>query len=209
MSRNQDESVKRASKRIARALKELSEAGPGASGLSEELAGQRAALEALSQQIELQLSEERQQRWVLTEQITGLAASLDRLVTHLESVSRLMSVLMNTPADAAEDSPEDAAPSEPGEPLFQPGGEGVSLVVAGVPGFQALMDIQKALASLEPVASASVERFQDGDSRIQLSLLKPVAASYLAGALGEAGSQAVVVEESRPELMSLRLKVVG
>jgi hypothetical protein len=71
------------------------------------------------------------------------------------------------------------------------------------------MDIQKALMGFEQVASASVERFQEGDSRIQLHLRAPLTASEIAGTLGRMTGHAFAVEEARPELMRLRLKIVS
>jgi hypothetical protein len=71
------------------------------------------------------------------------------------------------------------------------------------------MDIQKALIALEQVAGASVERFQEGDSRILLQLRSPLTAADLAHALTSATGHQIAVEESRPELMRLRLKIVS
>jgi hypothetical protein len=112
---------------------------------------------------------------------------------------------------AAPQEPEPVAvtPAETAEPLFRPGGEGVSLAIGAVPGFQVLMDIQKALMAFEQVSSASVERFQEGDSRIQIHLRSAVTGSQLATALGDATGHSFAVEETRPELMRLRLKIVG
>jgi hypothetical protein len=173
----------------------------------DELARNRLAIESLRQQMEQRLAEERQQRAVLAEQITNLAGSLDRLVTHLEGMSLLMSDLvgrLGAPAVAPA-----ATTTGTGEPPFRPGGEGISLGISEVPGFQVLMDIQKALMALEQVSSASVERFQEGESRIQLHLRAPVTGQQVASALGSATGHSFAVEESRPEVMSLRLKIVG
>jgi hypothetical protein len=95
------------------------------------------------------------------------------------------------------------------EPTFQPGGEGVALSLSSVPGFQALMDFQKALNAMEQVNNASVERFQEGDSRIQLQLNAPLTAEAIASTLTSTTGHACVIEEARPELMRLRLKVVS
>jgi hypothetical protein len=96
---------------------------------------------------------------------------------------------------------------EPPEAAFHPGGEGVGLAIGGVPGFQALMDIQKALASMPQVAGASVERYNEGDSRILVHLRSPVTGSEIAAAIRSATQQPVAVEESRPELSRLRMKI--
>jgi hypothetical protein len=169
----------------------------------QELADSRSALEQLARRLEQQLAQEQEQRLALAGQLTGLAAALDRLVTHLQGLSQLMADLLERLAEP----PPLHAPAA-AEPSFPAGGEGLSLTLSAVPGFQALMEIQKALLSLDEVAGASVERFQEGDSRILLQLRAPVTATSLADALRAASGYALVIEESRPELLRLRLKVV-
>ncbi len=207
MTQSQDDAIARAARLIAGALSELTTASQENSALVDEVGRNRIAIEALSQQMEQRFAEERQQRTMLADQITNLAGSLDRLVTHLEGISMLMSELVERLATPSE--PEAPVPSEPEEPLFRPGGEGVSLAIGAVPGFQVLMDIQKALMGFEQVSSASVERFQEGDSRIQIHLRDAISGSALANALGGATGHAFAIEESRPELMRLRLKIVS
>lgn len=208
MTQSQDDAIARAARLIAGALSELTTVGQENSALTAEVSRSRIAIESLSQQMEQQLTEERRQRGVLAEQITNLAGSLDRLVNHLEGISLLMSELVERMAEPRQTVSEAPPPPEPVEPLFQPGGEGISLGIGGVPGFQVLMDIQKALMGFQQVSSASVERFQEGDSRIQILLREPVTASQLATALSGATGHAFAVEDSRPELMRLRLKIV-
>jgi hypothetical protein len=208
VTQSQDDAIARAARLIAGALSELTTVGQENSALTAEVSRSRIAIESLSQQMEQQLTEERRQRGVLAEQITNLAGSLDRLVNHLEGISLLMSELVERMAEPRQTVSEAPPPPEPVEPLFQPGGEGISLGIGGVPGFQVLMDIQKALMGFQQVSSASVERFQEGDSRIQILLREPVTASQLATALSGATGHAFAVEDSRPELMRLRLKIV-
>ena len=213
MTQSQDDAIARAARLIAGGLSELAAASQENSALQDEVARNRIAIESLAHQMDQRLAEERQQRAALAGQITNLAGSLDRLVNHLEGISLLMSELVErmvsprTPVAAPSDAPITA--SEPEEPLFQPGGEGISLAISAVPGFQVLMDIQKALMALDQVSSASVERFQEGDSRIQIHLRQPVGATELASALGNATGHSYAVEDARPELMRLRLKIVG
>jgi hypothetical protein len=207
LTQNSDEAVTRAAGLLAQALNELYQAAAGEAGASrEDLAESRAALQALAQRLEQQLAEEKLQRAQLAGQLTNLAGSLDRLVNHLHGLSQLMAELLERLA-----SPEDgaAAPTAVAEPAFQPGGEGISLNLSSVPGFQALMDIQKALIAMEQVAGASVERFQEGDSRVLVQLSSPLTASDLALALTRATGHQFAVEEARPELMRLRLKIVS
>jgi hypothetical protein len=209
VTQSQDDAIARAARLIAGALSELTTASQENATLLNEVARNRMAIESLGQQMEQRLAEERQQRNLVAEQITNLAGSLDRLVTHLEGISLLMSELVERLAAPREPEPEPSTPAETGEPLFRPGGEGVALAIGAVPGFQVLMDIQKALMAFEQVSSASVERFQEGDSRIQLHLREAVTGSQLAAALGNATGHSFAVEETRPELMRLRLKIVG
>jgi hypothetical protein len=175
-----------------------------ANGLAEardELSAVRAAIQDLSTRLERQLEDDKDQRRLVGDQLAALATSLDRLVVHLQGLSQLMGDLLERLA-------ETPAPTTAPEASFQPGGEGVSLALAAVPGFQALMDIQKALASMPQAAGASVERYQEGDSRILLHLKSPVTASEIAAWVRSSTQYATVVEEARPELSRLRLKVV-
>jgi hypothetical protein len=215
LAQNHEDAVARAARLLAGALGELQRANAGDANLSrEELSRSRIALEKLAQRVEQQLDEDEEQRTALAGQLGNLAGSLDRLVNHLHGLSQLMAELLEriaTPAPSAAGpgpSEPDVAPP-PAEPAFQPGGEGISLTIVGLPGFQALMETQKALMTLEEVAAASVERFQEGDSRIQVHLSSPISAPDLAVALGRATGHPLAVEESQPELMRLQLKVVG
>lgn len=198
----------RAAGLLAQALDELYQAAAVEAGASrEELAQSRAALQALADRLEHELVEEKEQRAQVAGQLTNLAGSLDRLVNHLHGLSQLMADLLERLA--APPAADAAISGAPEEPAFQPGGEGVSLNLASVPGFQALMDIQKALIAMDQVSSASVERFQEGDSRVLLMLRAPVTAAELATTLTYSTGHQLVVEEARPELMRLRLKVVS
>jgi hypothetical protein len=199
--------VSRAAGLLAQALNELYQAAAAEAGVSrEDLAESRAALQALAGRLEQQLAEEKLQRAQLAGQLTNLAGSLDRLVNHLHGLSQLMAELLERLAAPGEPSAPGAAVAEP---TFQPGGEGISLNLSSVPGFQALMDIQKALLAMDHVSGASVERFQEGDSRILVQLRTPLTAAELASALSRATGHQFAVEETRPELMRLRLKLLS
>jgi hypothetical protein len=196
----------RAADHLAQALGALQQSQQPAlaAEVQKELAASRQALEALLQRFESQIADEREQRSMLAGQLTNLAGALDRLVGHLLGLSQIMTNLLERISE-----PEQPAEVEqPAEAAFMPGGEGVTLVLAAVPGFQALMDIQKALTALEQVAGASVERFQEGDSRILVHLREPLTAGDLVAALLHSTSYTVVVEEALPELSRLRLKVL-
>jgi hypothetical protein len=207
---------------LSQAIAKLTEAASAAAGLEQlraELAAVRASLEGgrarlegeLSQaryalqdtarRLEDELAEERRQRRALGEQLTTLAASLEQLVGNLQGLSRLMAELL-------ERLSQPTAPPRPEEQPFMPGGEGVSLILLSVPGFQGLMEIQTALTSLPQVAGASLERFQEGESRVLLHLRAPVTATELAGVLTRSTDYAAVVEEARPELFRLRIRLM-
>lgn len=205
---SREDATSRAAGLIARALAELQEAK--AQEVAEAREGDtssRAVLEDLAARIETHLVEEREQHVALGGQLSTLAGSLDRLVTHLQGLSTLMSDLLGRLAEPATVA-QPAVPEPVSEPAFQPGGEGVSLTIVGVPGFQALMEIQKALTALEQVGHASVERFQEGDSRLLVGLVASITAADLVAALIHGTGQAMTVEDSNPELARLRLKVV-
>ena len=201
-----EDATTRAAALIAQALAELQQSN--ASQVSEarqEISSSRAVLQELSSKIEVHLAGEREQHVALGGQLSTLAGSLDRLVNHLQGLSSLMTDLLERLAEPVTPA---AGGSAPLEASFQPGGEGVSLTVIGVPGFQALMDIQKALTAIEQVSHASVERFQEGDSRILVGLRASITASDLVAALIRNTGQAMAVEDSKPELSRLRLKIV-
>ena len=203
-----EDATERAATLIAQALAELRNGSDA--DLRQELSSHRAILLELASTVERHLSEQREQNLNLGGQLTTLAGSLDRLVSHLQGLSTLMSDLLlrlAEPQPAAIDEPvREAAPAS--EPAFQPGGEGLSLIVVAIPGFQALMEIQKALTSFEQVNHASVERFQEGDSRLLVSLKAPITASDLVAGLIRTTGQAMAIEDSNPELARLRVKVI-
>jgi hypothetical protein len=199
--------VRRAAALLADALQELHRSSDrdDVDVARKELTATRIALESIAMRLERQLEEEKEHRLVLADQLSNLASSLERLVGHLQGLSELVGGLLERVTRTPE---APAAPLEPAEPSFLPGGEGISVTLAGVPGFQALMDIQKALMALEAVAGASVERFQEGDSRILIHLRASISANDLASSLRATTPYAFAVEESRPELQRLRLKIV-
>lgn len=206
----EDEALSRAASLLAQALVELQRSSANESFVSDarrELAASRSTIEALAARFERQLSEDTEQRLLLVTQLTNLATSLDSLISHLQALSEVVTSLVAS-ANTPEPTPPAVSPKST-EPPFRPGGEGITLSIAALPGFQALMDIQKALNALDAVSGASVERFQEGDSRVLVHLESPVTASELASSLRAATNLNLAVEESRPEIMSLRLKVVA
>jgi hypothetical protein len=203
--RPDEETSARIASQFARAFAELQQsliAANDTAGAQGELAAARAAIQDLSARLERQLEEDKEQRHLLGDQLAALAGSLDRLVSHLQALSQLMGDLLERLAEPRGATAVVEAP-------FQPGGEGISLALAAVPGFQALMDIQKALSSMPQVSGASVERYNEGDSRILLHLGAAVTATEIAAWVRSTTPHAVVVEEAKPELSRLRMKVVS
>ena len=188
---------------FARAFAELQDSllsGSGIAAATSELIAARAAIDQLAKRVESQLEEDKEQRRQLGDQLVTLAGSLERLVTHLQGLSQLMGDLLERLAAPG-------APPPPAETPFRPGGEGLSLALAGLPGFQALMEIQKVLSSMEQVAGASVERYQEGESRLLVHLKAPVTAGEIIAWLRTNTPYAAVIEDSKPELSRLRMKI--
>jgi len=102
--------------------------------------------------------------------------------------------------------PETAPAIAESEPVFTPSSEGLTLVISSVPGFQGLMEAQRALTRMPAVEGASVERYFDGEARVVLTLSQPVTASRLVETLSQATGQQAEVEESRPEANRLRVR---
>ncbi len=106
------------------------------------------------------------------------------------------------PAAPIEEQPQ----PEETEPAFRPGEEGLTLVISAVPGFQGLMEVQRALTRVPAIEGASVERYFDGEARIVLTLREPITAGRLLEALNEAAGQELQLEESRPDAMRMRVR---
>jgi hypothetical protein len=145
-----------------------------------------------------------QDRRFLAEQMSTLGRSVERLETRFDDLNRAVSESRR----AAPIAEEQAAPVEEteAEPAFQPGGEGLTLVISAVPGFQGLMEVQRALTRVPAIEGASVERYFDGEARIVLTLSEPITATRLLEAMTEASGQELKVEESRPDAMRLRVR---
>ena len=207
---SEEEALNRAASFLVQALREVQRANSAENAaIRRDLAESRAALQQLAARFESQLAQEQEQRVMLAGQLTGLATALDRLVSHLQGLSQLMVDLLERLAEPqAAATPTPAPTPVPSSPSFPAGGEGVSLTLIGVSGFQALMEMQKALSVMAQVAGASVERFQENDSRLLLLLSNAATADEIAAGLHHATGQTVVVEEARPELLQLRLKIL-
>jgi len=156
------------------------------------------------EQTERALDRMEQDRRQLSEQVAGLARALERLERRLDDLSRAVAESRRVPITVAIE--EEAPPEEEAEPAFAPGGEGLTLVISAVPGFQGLMEVQRALTRISAIEGASVERYFDGEARIVLTLREPITAGRLLEALTQATGQQLQLEESRPEAMRMRVR---
>ncbi len=137
---------------------------------------------------------------------------LTRLVEHTERLAERMADLTGAVASLAEQrqpaaqAPQ-AKPQLPEmEPAFAPGGEGLDVTIADVPGFQGLMELQRALIRLPQVQSAAVRRYQDDEAAIQLVLSQPMTASAIADGVSAGTGKRLFVDEARPDTLRLRLR---
>ena len=165
----------------------------------------------------------------INEMFERLEGTLDRLTTQAERLSDGASDLaemagriegrMNeitralreaSSAQPAQPAPAAAAPAPatPVEPRFQPGQTPMSVVLAAVPGFQGLMDVQRALSGLPQTEGASVAAYKNGEASLEVVLNAPVAARQIVDGLCDSTGEQLLIEESRPEAGKLRLRFV-
>jgi hypothetical protein len=148
------------------------------------------------------------------ETLERFSSVLTRLVHHTEQLAERMSELTEAVTAIAEQRPRGpqappaaAKPQLPEmEPSFAPGGEGIDVTIAAVPGFQGLMEVQRALVRLPQVQSAAVRRYQDDEAAIQLVLSQPMTASAISDGVSSGTGKRLMVDESRPDALRLRLR---
>jgi ABC-type transporter Mla subunit MlaD len=147
------------------------------------------------------------------EALERFGSVLTQLVEHTEHLAQRVAILSDTVATLAEQQAQAAIlapaakPQLPEmEPSFAPGGEGIDVTIADVPGFQGLMEIQRALVRLPQVQSAAVRRYQDDEAAIQLVLSQPMTAAAIAEGAANGTGRTIVVDEARTEALRLRLR---
>jgi hypothetical protein len=147
------------------------------------------------------------------EALERFGSVLTQLVEHTEHLAQRVAILSDTVATLAEQQAQAtllAPPAKPQlpemEPSFAPGGEGIDVTIADVPGFQGLMEIQRALVRLPQVQSAAVRRYQDDEAAIQLVLSQPMSAAAIAEGAANGTGRTIVVDEARTEALRLRLR---
>ena len=99
-------------------------------------------------------------------------------------------------------------PDAPAEPQFDPANSPLAVGLAGVPGFQGLMDAQRALTELAETDGASVVAFKNGEAALEVLLNAPVTARQIVDGVRNITGEQLVIEESRPEAARLRLRFV-
>jgi hypothetical protein len=199
---NTNEPVDRIARVIADALalglREAERAG------AEQAAAEQAAQEgALSPQV--------------VETLERFGDAMTRLAAYTEQLGLRMNELTDAVAKLADSQQPVAAPAAPApvpqipqlEPSFAPGGEGIDVTIAAVPGFQGLMDLQRALVRLPQVQSAAVRRYQDDEAAIQLVLAQPMSAAAIIEGVTAATGRQIMIDEARPETLRLRLRFLA
>lgn len=130
----------------------------------------------------------------LTQRIEALAAAQEALAVRLDELADRLSALERR-----------AGPTS--EPVARaPDLRTVELVVTGVPGFQGLMDLQRALASLEGVRAAPVRSFQADEAALDITAETPPAPEALAAALRDVFARPVDVVDA-PANGPVRLRI--
>ena len=142
----------------------------------------------------------------LSNEASSLALVADRLQTRLVDLGHALgngdSYHEREPAREARQA---AAPEEP---QFRPSDTGVTIILAAVPGFQGLMDVQRALNGLSFVEHASVVGFKNDEATLRVVLRQPASARQIVEGLQASVGQQVLIEEARPEAQRLRLRFV-
>lgn len=194
------EASERAAAIIARAL---------AQGLMEAEVIIAADRDAHAQQVPAQLIETLER---FSAVLTRLVEFTEQIGSRINELTEAVNVLaeMQAHQPPPQQSQPAAKPQLPEmEPSFAPGGEGIDVTIASVPGFQGLMELQRALVRLPQVQSAAVRRYQDDEAAIQLVLAQPMSASAIAEGLTASTGRSIFVDESRPDALRLRLRFLA
>lgn len=142
------------------------------------------------------------------EALTRLAEFTEQLSVRMNELTQAVARLVDVRTAPAG---QPALPKLPEqlEPSFAPGGEGIDVTIAAVPGFQGLMDLQRALVRLPQVQSAAVRRYQDDEAAIQLILAQPMTPGAIIEGVAAATGRQIIIDEARPEGLRLRLRFLA
>ncbi|MEX0787083.1 MAG: hypothetical protein WD939_10640 [Dehalococcoidia bacterium] len=188
-------------------LEQRSQAAPesGAVAAPGELTSAQESLERIVARLEATLEQLGAEAERLSDSASDLAVVAGRLEVRMNEVVRSLSG--GRPALEAS-QPAEPSPPAPAEPQFAPGEDAVGIVLAAVPGFQGLMDAQRALNGLPEADSASVVAYKNGEAAMHLVLREAVSARRIVEGLRSSTGHQLVIEESRPEALRLRLRFV-
>lgn len=95
-------------------------------------------------------------------------------------------------------------PGAPGERLFQPGGQTVLIVLAGVSGSRDLVQAERALSSFPGAERVALVGFEKGAASFEMILRPPLRADDIVEGLREFTGWEVLVEETEPEVLRVR-----
>jgi hypothetical protein len=165
----------------------------------EEVSQLHRAEQDVFQQLEAVLAQLRNESARLSEGAAQLAQVAARLE---ERVGALTGSMIRTREIEA------VPPPPPEEPRFAANGRPVGVVLAAVPGFQGLMDVQRALSNMPSTEGASVVGYKNGEASLELILREPVSARQIVDGLQESTGHHVMIEEARPDDLRLRLRFV-
>lgn len=191
------------------ALEQRAQSAPAVDATAErtsrELAELKATLQDVFQRLQGTLDHLGTEAQRLSDGASDLALVAGRLDTRMSELIRSMS--SSRPPDREEPAVQ-PAPVTPIEPQFLPGEDAVGIVLAAVPGFQGLMDAQRALSGLPEAESASVVAYKNGEATLQVQLHAPVSARQIVEDLRDSTGHQLLIEESRPEALRLRLRFI-
>lgn len=143
--------------------------------------------------------------------VTKLETEVDRLSQEVSRLTGLGAKPAERTSDGHESRPEtqaDVRPADPGECVLQPSGRPLTVTLAGVPSFEALMELQRGLTGLQQAMGVSVTEYEDGVAKLELELRTAANARQIAGALRSAIGRSVVVETADGEAHSVLLTLV-
>lgn len=130
----------------------------------------------------------------LGERIDALAAAQEALAVRLDELADRLAAL-----EARGERPSERPP---GTAVSRT----VEVVVTGVPGFQGLMDLQRAIAEMEGVRAAPVRGFQGDEATLDLTAQSPPSAEALAASLRAVFARPVDVIDA-PQGGPIRLRI--
>lgn len=173
---------------------------PQDGGAREQLAGLNATLQSMFQQIEDALNRLGGEAQRLSDSASDVALVAGRLEERMGEIARSLG--------RGEPGPEVVFEPISTEPIFPPGDQPLQIVLANVPGFQGLMEVQRALASLPEAKGAAVVGYKNDEASLEVVLHAPVTAREIVERMSDSLGAPLLIEEARPEALRLRLRFV-